>query len=46
LLDGADVNAFITAFGGSDAAADLNDDGVVDGADVNTFITQFGAGCP
>ena len=46
LLDGADVNAFITAFGGGDDAADLNDDGVVDGADVNTFITQFGAGCP
>ena len=46
LLDGADVNAFITAFGGGDAAADLNDDGVVDGADVNSFITQFGAGCP
>ena len=46
LLDGADVNAFITAFGGGEAAADLNDDGVVDGADVNSFITQFGAGCP
>jgi len=46
LLDGADVNAFITAFGGGAAAADLNDDGVVDGADVNGFITQFGAGCP
>lgn len=46
ILDGADVNAFITAFGGGDAAADLNGDGVVDGADVNGFITQFGAGCP
>ena len=46
LLDGADVNAFITAFGGGDDAADLNEDGVVDGADVNGFITQFGAGCP
>ena len=46
LLDGADVNAFITAFGGGDSSADLNEDGVVDGADVNGFITAFGAGCP
>jgi hypothetical protein len=46
LLDGADVNAFITAFGVGSASADLNDDQVVDGADVNAFITQFGAGCP
>jgi len=46
LLDGADVNAFITAFGGGDDLADLNGDEVVDGADVNAFITQFGAGCP
>jgi len=46
VLDGADVNAFITAFGGGESRADLNDDGVVDGADVNVFITQFGAGCP
>ena len=46
LLDGADVNAFITAFGGGDDAADLSGDGVVDGADVNAFISAFGAGCP
>jgi hypothetical protein len=46
ILDGADVNAFITAFGAGDDAADLNEDGLVDGADVNVFITQFGAGCP
>ena len=46
VLDGADVNAFITAFGASSASADLTDDGVVDGADVNAFISQFGAGCP
>jgi len=45
ILDGADVNAFITAFGGGDAAADLNEDGVVDGADVNAFITAFAVGC-
>jgi len=46
ILDGADVNAFITAFGAGDDAADLNGDSLVDGADVNVFITQFGAGCP
>jgi len=46
VLDGADVNAFITAFGGGASAADLNNDGIVDGADVNAFITAFGAGCP
>jgi hypothetical protein len=46
VLDGADVNAFITAFGASSASADLTEDGVVDGADVNAFISQFGAGCP
>jgi len=46
VLDGADVNAFISAFGGTDASADLNEDGVIDGADVNAFISAFGAGCP
>lgn len=46
LLDGADVNAFITAFGSDAAPADLNGDGVADGADVNAFISAFGAGCP
>ena len=46
LLDGADVNAFISAFGISGSIADLNNDGTVDGADVNAFISAFGAGCP
>ena len=46
VVDGADVNAFVSAFGLGQAEADLNDDGVIDGADVNTFITAFGAGCP
>ena len=46
LLDGADVNAFISAFGISGSLADLNNDGTVDGADVNAFISAFGAGCP
>jgi len=46
ILDGADVNTFISAFGGGDQAADLNGDDLIDGADVNTFISQFGAGCP
>lgn len=46
VLDGADVNAFISAFGsggdGADIAAPF---GTVDGADVNAFITFFGGGC-
>jgi len=46
LLDGADVNAFISAFGSGGDLADLNGDGLVDGADVNSFISQFGGGCP
>jgi len=43
-VDGADVNAFISAFGAQDDLADLNGDGTVDGADVNAFITAFGSG--
>jgi len=46
VLDGADVNAFISAFGMAADGADLNGDGIVDGADVNAFISAFGAGCP
>ena len=46
ILDGADVNAFISAFGVNGSLADLNNDGIVDGADVNAFISAFGAGCP
>jgi outer membrane protein assembly factor BamB len=46
VLDGADVNAFISAFGMAADEADLNGDGIVDGADVNAFISAFGAGCP
>jgi len=47
LLDGADVNAFISAFGSGGASADIAAPfGVLDGADVNAFISGFGAGCP
>jgi hypothetical protein len=47
ILDGADVNAFINAFGTGGDAADIADPaGVLDGADVNAFINAFGAGCP
>ena len=47
ILDGADVNAFINAFGTGGDAADIADPaGVIDGADVNAFINAFGAGCP
>jgi len=47
VVDGADVNAFITAFGSSAEPADIAAPfGVVDGADVNAFITAFGQGCP
>jgi len=45
-LDGADVNAFVTAFGAGAAPADIDGDGLVDGTDVNAFISAFGAGCP
>ena len=46
-LDGADVNAFIGAFGSGGSAADIAEPfGTVDGADVNAFIGAFGAGCP
>ena len=47
LLDGADVNAFISAFGAEQVPADLAAPfGLLDGADVNAFISAFGAGCP
>ena len=47
ILDGADVNAFISAFGTGGSGADLAAPfGVLDGADVNAFISGFGAGCP
>ena len=46
-LDGADVNAFIDAFGSREPEADVAMPyGVLDGADVSMFISAFGAGCP
>jgi len=45
VLDGADVSAFVSAFGAGSPAADIAYPiGVQDGADVSAFITSFSAG--
>jgi hypothetical protein len=44
-VDGADVDAFFTAWEAGDTSADVNIDGGVDGADVNTFFERWEAGC-
>ena len=41
-----DVSAFLSAFNGSDAAADLNDDGDFNFFDVSLFLSAYSAGCP
>ena len=46
VLDLADVQAFIAAFGGQQPAADLDANGVFDLADIQAFIAAFNAGCP
>ncbi|MBS0195563.1 MAG: hypothetical protein JSR77_02290 [Planctomycetes bacterium] len=45
-IDGADVEAFFTAWGAGSATADVNEDGGVDGADVETFFIAWqNGGC-
>jgi len=45
VLDGADVSAFVSAFGAGSPTADIAYPiGVQDGADVSAFITSFSAG--
>jgi peroxidase len=46
LLDLADVQAFIAAFGNAQPAADMDGNGIFDLADVQGFIIAFKAGCP
>jgi hypothetical protein len=47
VLDLADIQAFVSAFLGSDSAADLAAPfGVFDLADLGAFVTAFAAGCP
>jgi len=47
VLDLADIDAFILAFGAGDAAADIAAPaGVLDLADIDLFILEFFAGCP
>ena len=45
-LDFNDINAFVTAFLGMDALADLNNDMMFDFNDINAFVTDFLSGCP
>ena len=47
ILDLADINAFISAFGSGGEDADIAEPfGVLDLADINAFISAFTAGCP
>ncbi|MBS0196530.1 MAG: hypothetical protein JSR77_07215 [Planctomycetes bacterium] len=43
-VDGADVEAFFTAWEAGDASADVNTDGGIDGADVEVFFTAWELG--
>ncbi|MCX5691819.1 MAG: hypothetical protein NTV94_18835, partial [Planctomycetota bacterium] len=43
-IDGADIEAFFTAWELGVAAADVNEDGGVDGADIETFFLAWQAG--
>ncbi len=43
-VDGADVEAFFTAWTNAEESADVNEDGGVDGADVETFFSYWEAG--
>ncbi len=43
-VDGADVDAFFTAWEAGDPSADVNQDGGIDGGDVATFFTAWEAG--
>lgn len=43
-VDGADVEAFFTAWEAGESAADVNGDGGVDGGDVETFFVAWEAG--
>ncbi|USO00062.1 MAG: hypothetical protein H6810_05210 [Phycisphaeraceae bacterium] len=45
-LDLADITAFVAAFMGQDAAADLEPDGLFDLLDVLAFVGAFSGGCP
>ena len=46
LLDLADIGAFVSAFTGQDALADLNGDGLHDLGDLGLFVSSFLSGCP
>ena len=46
VLDLADVQAFVAAFGSSEPLADFNGDGIFDLADIQAFVTAFNSGCP
>jgi hypothetical protein len=46
VLDLADVQAFIGAFTGNQALADLTGDGIWDLADIQAFLVAFNTGCP
>ncbi len=43
-VDGADIEAFFTAWVSGDSAADVNQDGGVDGSDVESFIVPWSNG--
>jgi hypothetical protein len=43
VIDGADLGAILSAWGGTDCDADVNADGVVDGADLGAILSAWGA---
>jgi len=45
VVDGADLGALLSAWGGDDPDADLNADGTVDGADLGALLSAWGP-CP
>jgi len=42
-VDGADLGALLTNWGGVEGQADINGDGVVDGADLGILLTSWGS---
>jgi Divergent InlB B-repeat domain len=44
-VDGADIEAFFTAWEAGSPESDVNQDGGIDGADVEAFFTHWQSGC-
>jgi hypothetical protein len=41
-VDSADLGILLTAWGTNNAAADINDDGIVDSADLGQLLSNWG----